>query len=217
MKFKKIVLSHYPATRSARVLWALHETLGGGFEVEQVELFTGAQYSESYLQRNPNHSVPLLEITLEDGSERQIIESTAMVQWLADAFPDKHLAPPADLSLERADYLQMMQFGGSWMDMMLWQIRTHEHILPPEEVDERTIKRYREKFADEVEPQLMSRLQTQPYICGEAFSAADIVIGHNVKWARAYAMCDNDVFRSYLSRLSKRDAFIAAFADTKTS
>jgi len=40
------------------------------------------------------------------------------------------------------------------MDMMLWQIRIHEHVLPEREKDARTAQRYMKKFASEVEPQL---------------------------------------------------------------
>lgn len=215
MKYQKIVLSHFPATRSARVLWALHETVGEGFDVERVQLYEGEQYSDDYLRRNPNHNVPMLEITLADGTVHRMLESVAMVEWLVDAFPEKRLSPPPELSLQRADYLQMLHFGGTWMDMMLWQIRIHEHILPSDQADTRTVKRYRSKFVNEVEPQLKSRLEASPYICGECFSGADIVIGHNVTWARGYQLCQDAVFRSYLSRVSKRAAFAKAFADAK--
>jgi len=157
MTFKKLKLYHYPATRSARARWALHETVGDDFEVETVQLYKGEQYQDAYLQRNPNHNVPLLEVTWEDGSVHRMLESAAMVQWLVDGFPEKGLAPPASLTPERADYLQMLHFGGGWMDMMLWQIRIHEHVLPSDQVDPRTIKRYREKFIREAEPQLKTR------------------------------------------------------------
>ena len=216
MPFEKIKLYHYPATRSARVKWALHETVGDDFEIEVVQLYEGAQYGADYLRINPNHCVPTLEITLVDGSQMTMIESGAMVTLLADAFPEKQLAPPpSPLSFERADYLQMMYFGASWMDMMLWQIRIHEHILPKSEQDDRTIERYRAKFTDEVEPQLKARLEKTRHICGDAFSAADCIIGHNITWARGYGLCRDDIFRDYLSTVSKRPAFMSAFADAR--
>jgi glutathione S-transferase len=213
MKYRKLVLYHFPFSRSARVLWALHETVGEDFEVRSMQLYKGEQYSKAFLEKNPNHNVPLLEITGEDGGVHRMLESVAMIEWLVDAFPDKALSPPVALSLQRADYLQMLHFGGTWMDMMLWQIRVQEHLLPPDQSDERTIKRYRDKFVDEVEPQLLARLEAGPYICGEAFSAADIVIGHNVQWAQAYELCQDDRFTLYLSGLAKRPAFVKAFAD----
>ena len=145
-----------------------------------------------------------------------MLESAAMVAFLADAFPDKGLAPPANVpSPARAHYLQMLQFGGSWMDMMLWQIRGHEHLLPRDQSDARTIERYRSKFVTEVEPQLLQRFEIAEFICGPSFTAADCVIGHNVAWARLYGLCQNDVFGSYLSRLARREGFRKAFADAQ--
>lgn len=216
MKMPTFKLFHFPATRSARVKWALHEVLDDNFEVEVVQLYEGRQYSPEYLARNPNHSVPTLEVTFADGSVMNMIESGAMVAWLADAFPEKQIAPPpAALSVARADYLQMMHFGASWMDMMLWQIRIHEHVLPAYQQDRGTAARYREKFVREVEPQLKARLAGAEYVCGQAFTAADCIIGHNVTWARGYGLCQDDVFRRYLSRVAKRPAFQKAFADAR--
>ena len=60
MTIKSLKLYHYPATRSARARWALHETVGDDFEVETVELYEGAQYSEDYILKNPNHNIPSL-------------------------------------------------------------------------------------------------------------------------------------------------------------
>ena len=216
MSTPRFKLFHYPATRSARVKWLLHELLDDDFDVEVVQLYEGEQYRQPYLDRNPNHNVPVLEVTFADGETMNMLESGAMVAWLADAFPAKQLAPPADaLSRDRADYLQMLHFGASWMDMMLWQIRIHEHVLPPDQQDPRTIQRYRDKFVKEVEPQLAARLSGSSYICGDTFLAADCIIGHNVTWARGYGLCQDELFRSYLSRVSKRPAFVKAFADAK--
>jgi glutathione S-transferase len=215
MNIKHLKLYHFPATRSARAKWMLHEVVGDGFEVEKVDLYKGVQYGADFLRLNPNHNVPLLEITWDDGSVQHMLESVAMVAFLADAYPGKGLAPPPGMSRERADYLQMLQFGGTTMDMMLWQVRIHEHVLPDAERDPRTIARYRRKFTDEVEPQLAGRLERAAHICGSGFTAADCVVGHAVTWARGYGLCRGEVFRSYLSRLSRRPAFAAAFADAR--
>jgi len=207
-------LFHFPATRSARVKWMLHEVLDDDFEVEVVDLYRGGQYRPDYLARNPHHNVPLLEVTFADGTVMNMLESGAMVAWLADAFPGRGLAPaPDSLSPDRADYLQMLHFGASTMDMMLWQIRIHEHVLADDQQDPRTAQRYRAKFEQEVEPRLATRLQTNDFICGDAFTAADCVIGHNITWARGYGLCRDEVFRGYLSRLAQRPAFAKAFAD----
>ena len=183
------------------------------FDVERVPLYEGAQFDGNYLARNPNHNVRVLEITLETGETRIMLESGAMISLLADIFPGKGLAPAPDVFSEaRADYLHMLHFGSSWMDMMLWQIRLHTHILG-EESDARTIARYEKKFTGEVEPQLLARLDKSAFICGDAFSAVDCVMGQNVLWARAYGLCQPDAFGDYLARLSERPAFAQAYAD----
>ena len=107
----------------------------------------------------------------------------------------------------------MLQFGGSWMDAMLWFVRVHRELLPEEEADARGVQRTLDKFTQEVEPQLRSRLQQTAYICGDTFSAADIVIGHNVLWARSYALCQDSPFRDYVARLAARTTFARAFSD----
>lgn len=208
-------LYHFPMSRSARVKWLLHELLDVPFEVEVMGLYEGQQYQPAFLQRNPNHAVPVLEITQADGRMFTMIESGAMVSLLADGYPDRQLAPPpAPFSAERADYLQMLHFGASWFDMMLWQIRMNRDLLPSEARDERTIQRYMDKISTEVEPQLKARLDRGGYITGGDFSAADCIMGHNVIWARLYGLCGDASFSRYLDVLAGRPGFQAAFADS---
>jgi glutathione S-transferase len=150
-------LYHDAALRSARVKWILHELVEDRFEVEYVDIYGAQQYSPQYLTINPNHAVPVLTITREDGSSMHMLESAAMVALLADAFPGKGLAPSPGLSFARADYLQVLHSGAS-IDMMLWQIRIHEDILRESEKDVRTVVRYKSKFSKAIDPQLRSRL-----------------------------------------------------------
>lgn len=213
MNIERLKLYHYPASRSARVKWMLHELLGDDFAVEVVPMYDAAQYRPEFLKLNPNHNLPVLEITWDTGRVQHMLESAAMVAFLADAYPARQLAPPPGATPERADYLQMLHFGATWMDMMLWQIRVHEHLLPAAERDPRTVGRYRAKVASEVEPQLAARLEATPYICGDTFTAADCLICYNVFWARGYGMCRGEPFKRYLGMLSERPAFESAFAD----
>jgi len=209
-------LYHYPLTRSARVKWLLHEIYGDAFDahvtVKRVALMQGEQYAPDFLERNPNHAVPLLEVT-EGDTHYSLFESGAMLTLLADAFSDRGLAPPPTMSAERADYLMMLHFACSWVDMMLWHLRLHRDILPRKERDPATEARYLDKFAKEVEPQLIERIDRDGFISGSAFSAADCAMGHNVTWARAYGLCTDPAFSAYLAGLRERPAFQAAFAD----
>ncbi len=216
MAFDAIKLYHHPATRSARARWALLETLGENFTLETIDLYSAVQYEPAFLQKNPNHNVPVLEVVEPDGAVHHILESGAIIAWLADAFPTAEIAPLAhSLSVKRADYLQMLFFATATIDMVLWQIRLHEHVLPEAEREEKTIKRYRQKFLEEIEPQLRQRLTKTHYICGDNFTAADILITHNVLWAKMHGMCTASVFDDYLKRMYERPAFLAAFDDAE--
>ena len=209
-QIERIKLFHYPASRSARVKWALHEVIGDGFEVERRPRYSGA----SFAFLGPGARVPTLEITRSDRSVRTLCDSDAIVTWLAEAFPRRRLAPRAKaMCPDRAEYLQMMHFASSWMDTTLWQIRMHEHGLPPEARDARTAERYRLQFVQQAEPQLEARLQHMPFVCAHSFTAADILVGHCVLWAHLYGMCNSDIFARYVRRLAARPAFGRAFDD----
>jgi glutathione S-transferase len=189
-------LFHSPATRSARVRWLLAE-LELPCELVPVNLMAGEQYDPAFLALNPNHSVPVLQISRSDGSVQTLVDSGGILAFLADAYPEKGLLPPPGDSPARAEALQMLHFGAGWMDMMLWQIRLHGQLLPPEQSDPRTAE----------------RLAVRAHIAGEAFSVADCVIGHNLLWARSSGLCTGRVFGLYLARLSRRPAFALAFED----
>ena len=215
MRITNLRLHHFAGSRSARVLWALHEVSEAPFDVVPVDLYSGDQYKDEFLRLNPNHAVPALDVAWSDGTRRTIVESAAIVAFLGDAFPDKGLAPPPGPSPARADYLQMLVFAAAHIDMALWQIRVQEHVLGPDERDEATIARYRRKMREEMEPQLLARIGAGGFVCGPAFTLADCVVGHIVTWARGYGLAQQDEFRAYLSRLSKRRAFLKAFADAR--
>jgi glutathione S-transferase len=211
MQGAKFTLYPDVALRSVRVKWLLHELVGDDFEVEYVDPYRGEQYGAKFLAINPNHCVPVLKITLESGQCMHMLESAAMVGLLADAFPEKGLAPaPVGLSLARADYLRVLH-SGALIDMMLWQVRIHEQVLPDGEKNARTVRRYKRKFATEMKPQLRSRLKHTSFICGDRFSAADCIIAHRIMWARMYELCVGEPFDSYLGRLAERPACRSAF------
>lgn len=213
MTIKSLTLYHYPLSRSARVKWCLHEILGDAFETVTLDLMRGEGMTPEFLQKNPNHAVPVLDVIYEDGQKQTIIESGAITLWLADTYPEAKLAPAVSDMSARADYLQTVLFGSSTMDMMLWQIRLHRDLLPERLRHPPQIKLYMNKWGNEIEPQLIDRLSRQDFICGDKFTAADCIIGQNVNWSRAYGLSSHPVFKNYYQRLKSRPAFQQAFAD----
>jgi glutathione S-transferase len=63
MYIKHLKAYHFPATRSARVKWMLHEVVGDAFEIERVLLYDGGQYSAEFMKVNPNHGVRFCKFT----------------------------------------------------------------------------------------------------------------------------------------------------------
>jgi glutathione S-transferase len=217
MTMNKFKLYHCPGMRSARVKWLLHELGEADFNIELISVADAEQYTNRYLEINPNHCVPTLEIFTQEGDFIRISESGAIIVLLADMFPEERLAPPANDPRWRADYMHMIHFCGASMDMMLWQIRIHEHVLPYRERDFRTVERYRRKFRNEVEPQLIKRLQDDGFASGSKFSAADCMLGFSIRWAREHHLCSDAVFEDYILRLAERPAYKLAFADLSDS
>jgi len=210
-EIKHITLYHYPLSRSVRVKWLLHEMRGEDFTTLRVALRKGEQYSEDFKAKNPSHAVPVLDVTYADGTEQTITESLAIVMWLGDL--DPRFSPPHADIRARADYLQVLALGGSWMDQMLWNIRLHETILPKTARSEAFATLNRDRIQNEIAPQLVERLEKHDYICGDSFTAADCMTAHNINWARAYGLCINDTFKAYMTRMKQRPAFQLAFAD----
>mmetsp|Transcript_12737 Transcript_12737/g.16500 ORF Transcript_12737/g.16500 Transcript_12737/m.16500 type:complete len:157 (-) Transcript_12737:1022-1492(-) len=140
-----VVLYHYPLTRSTRVAWILHE-LGIPFDKVKTNPMTGETRTKDFLEKNPNHAVPVLEFE-HQGKKHTMIESGAMVCFLAD-LPDidVRLAPDAKQIVQRAEYLQMIFHACSWQDMILWNIRMHSTLLPTEMRDESTVMFNKQKW-----------------------------------------------------------------------
>ena len=61
---------------------------GVDYEQHDIDLRTGAQRSEAFLKLNPQGLVPALEV---DGTV--ITQSTAILEWLDEAYPDPALMP----------------------------------------------------------------------------------------------------------------------------
>eukprot|EP00438_Fugacium_kawagutii_P020702 Skav225258 [mRNA] locus=scaffold4099:19858:20527:+ [translate_table: standard] len=147
----EVTLYHYPLTRSARVLWLLHE-LGDRvkFTCKRLELMKGEHYSPEFIRLNPNHALPVLLYKDDSGEEQALIESCAIVEFLTDALADGDLSPAVGISKDRAE--KWLWFAGSWMDQLLWQLRQHDEsgILPADQKDSRVVDRTKEKWIKEM-------------------------------------------------------------------
>lgn len=100
---KKITFYTNPYSRGVSVRWMLEEC---GVEYDVVPVHFGKEMkSEKYLSVNPMGKVPALEV---DG--KVIVETAAILTFLADMYPEKNLIPPVN-SLERGEFYRWMFFA----------------------------------------------------------------------------------------------------------
>jgi maleylpyruvate isomerase len=86
---KNLKLYHYwRSTSSWRVRWALN-IKNLDYSLEAVNLLKGEQKSKDHLQRNPLALVPVLKV--EDETVHYLAESTAIIEWLEECFPEPSL------------------------------------------------------------------------------------------------------------------------------
>ena len=201
-----ITLYHTPQSRSARARWMLEE-LGVPYEVKKIDLAAGEQKRPDYLRLNPNGTVP----TLVDG-DFVLFESAAIVQYLADKFAEKHLAPPPGTPA-RGLYYQWIQYAMCAFEPPLVTIFMHTVRRPEAE-------RIPALLA-EARPQLTAALGVvdralagRPFILGKDFSAADVMLGSTLGWARmmGFGGEDHPNVSRYVTELVARPAFQRASA-----
>lgn len=194
-----IKLFSYPRTRGTRVTWMLEE-LGAPYEYELVPFGDNGFASATFLQVNPGGKVP----ALQDGS-LTLTESAAIVAYLGDKFPAPGLVPPAGTP-ERGRYDQWCYFVLSELEQPLWTKGKHRFILPKDLRVPAIVETATWEFQKALEI-LSQGLGDKPFILGDDFTAADILIGHTLIWAeQAKQSIDPQNVRDYAGRLRAREA-----------
>jgi glutathione S-transferase len=188
-----------------RVLWLLEE-LELPHELITVPYTTPAR--EFFTQQTPLGKIP----TIEDG-EVVMCESGAIIEYLLERYGDGRLEP-ARGDPARARYLQWLHFAESTayppLGILVWLTRYRDdaaqHIALLEDVRHRAASGL--GF-------LESSLGEGPWLLGELFSAADIMMGFTLLAARSLGVLDERYpqLREYLARLETRPALRRALRD----
>ena len=182
-----------PRSRSFSSLWLMEET-GQPYERVLTDISTGAQRQAEYLAINPMGKVP----ALRDG-EATLAEAAAIAAYVAERYPEAGLAPPLGDPL-RAKYLYWLFFGPGCIEPAMVQLATKLEMNP-----------VAAGWGDSqrVIDVLDVALQKGPWILGERFSAADIVIGSGLNFAvRLFRIIPSRTsFDAYVERCMARPAF----------
>ena len=187
-------LYHSPQTRSSRMIWLLEE-IGEPYEIEHMDIRAEGGVPESYRAIHPLKKVPALQ-----HDEEVVIESAAICLYLSDAFPKAGLGPCAG-EPGRGQYL-------SWLAYYAGVV---EPALMTKAVGATGFSTVSAGWGD---PELMIQrlsdtLARGPYILGERFSTADVLIGSTFQWA-GRLLPKGDAVEAYKARLMSRPAFLRA-------
>jgi glutathione S-transferase len=182
-----------PRTRSFPALWMMEE-VGKPYERELIDINAGAQRSPEYLAINPMGKVP----ALKDG-DVTMAEVAAICAYVAERNPEAKLAPPLGDPL-RAKYLYWLFYGPSCIEPAITQLATKIEMNP-------VAAGWGD--AQRVVDVLDAALQKGPWLLGDNFTAADIVIGAGLNFGvRLFKMMPSrPSFEAYIARCMERPAF----------
>jgi glutathione S-transferase len=189
----RLKLYHATPSRSTVAMWMLEE-VGEPYTIELLNLQRGDQQKPEYLALNPMGKVP----TLVDG-DVVVSEVSAICCYLADTYPQAALAPPIG-DPRRGQYLKWLFFGPSCI----------EPVMIDKAMDRPAPRRGMAGWADYdtvVEVVRSAAAKASPYILGEQFTAADVVIGSVLNWGMKFNLLPTlDEFVAYTDTIKKRPA-----------
>ena len=186
-----IVLYHHPFSRAASVIWMLEE-IGVPYRLEYVDLAKGDQKSEAIRALNPMGKIPILV----DG-DTVVTEAAAIGIYLADRYALGRLAPALDAK-ERGTYLRACLIPSAVIEPSTlakakgWEVPAGNAGYGDYESMLTTTERL---------------VGDGPWVLGEAFSMADVILGGTVRYLMRFKMIPaTQRLAAYVERLNGRPA-----------
>jgi glutathione S-transferase len=192
-----LTLYHNPHSRSMIVHYMLHE-LGEPFEVVPIDLQRQEHKSPDFLALNSMGKIPVLR-----DDDVIVTEAPAILTYLADRYPNAGLAPAIE-SPDRGRYLKWMFFYGSCFEPAMIDISLKRETPP-------SMAGWG-KPADVLDT-LSAALIPGPWLLGDRFTAADVLIGSGMAYMLGFKVLpDRPEYLAYVERLEARPAHKAAKA-----
>ena len=189
----KLTLYHAAPSRSSIIRWMLEE-IGEPYEVQLLSLSKGDNRAPDYLAVNPMGKVPALR-----HGDAVITEAAAICAYLADEFPRAKLNVPLG-DVRRGPYLKWLFFGPSCIEPAMM-----DRAFPRKEEARRAALGYGD--FDTVINVVADAVARGPYILGEQFTAADVVIGSTLRFGMLFKLLpERPEFTAYTGRLAQRPA-----------
>ncbi|MBC8013963.1 MAG: glutathione S-transferase family protein [Methyloceanibacter sp.] len=195
----KLMLYHAAPSRSSIVRWMLEE-LGEPYDLHVLSLAKGEQLQPDHLAVNPMGKVPALK-----HGEIVVTEAAAICTYLADEFPHARLNVPVG-DVRRGPYLKWLFFGPSCIEPAIT-----DRAFPRQEEPRRGMLGYGD--FDTVMTVVAKAVEPGPYLMGEQFTAADVIVGSTLRWGMMFGLLPKrPEFVAYVGRLEQRPAMQRATA-----
>jgi glutathione S-transferase len=188
-----LTLYHAARSRSSVALWMLEE-VGQPFGIHLLSIKKGDNREHPYLDINPMGKVPALK-----HGEAIITEVAAICCYLADAFAEAGL----NISLDdprRGPYLKWLFFAPGVLEPAIF-----DRAFPRASEAPRAALPFGE--FDTAMNVVANAVTPGPYLMGEKFTAADVVIGSQLRWATIFKLIpERKEFIDYMARFADRPA-----------
>jgi len=192
---EEIVFYHNPRSRAQMVHWMLEEA-GAPYRIVLIDLEKGEHKTPAFLALNPMGKLPTIV-------HRGVVvtETAAIIAYLADTFPAAELAPPPG-DAARGTYYRWLFFGAGCIEPAVL-----DKLMKRPEIERKGAAGW--GSYDDVVATLKKALVGGPYLLGDKFSAADVYIGSEIRFAMTFGapgLKGEKVFDDYIARLSVRPA-----------
>ena len=195
----RLTLYHAAPSRSSIAHWMLEE-VAEPYDIHLLDLKRGENRAPDYLAVNPMGKVPALR-----HGDAVIAEAAAICTYLADEFPDRRLNIPVG-DERRGPYLKWLFFGPSCLEPAMI-----DRAFPRKDVPRVGALGY--GSYETVLDVVASAVATGPYLLGDQFTAADVVLGSGLRWGMAFRLLpERPEFVAYAARLASRPALQRAEA-----
>lgn len=204
---RRLILWGAGTPRTLRPHWMLHE-LGLEYEKRSIGPRTGETETAEFTRLNPRQKIPVLQ----DGT-LTLAESAAIITYLAETYGGSRGLVPPLATPQRADYYQWCFFVMTELDAhTLYVIRKHTVLVDIYGEAPNAVRAAREGFEKQIRVADQRLAGGGPFILGEAFTGADILLTTCLTSADNYKLSLTDVLRNYMQGTTSRDAYRLASA-----
>jgi glutathione S-transferase len=202
MSAQPLIHYHAPNSRSSAIRWLFEELGNPPHETKALNLSKGDHKTPKYMSINPMGKVP----TLVHGTT-VITEAAAIAMHLADLYPEAGLAPAIG-DPARGTYYRWIVFNQAAVEPAVTDLALKREPGSPAMMSYGTY--------DATIDALAGALAEGPYILGNKFTAADVIIGSGIRWMLVFKLLpQRREFTSYAERLAERPALQRAIAKDK--